>query len=35
MNGYALITVSFIIEDRINELHVHVDRKSRIDVYSI
>ena len=35
MSAYALITVLFIIEDLINELQVHMNRKSEIDVYSI
>lgn len=35
MSAYALITELFIIEDLINELQVHMNRKSGIDVYSI
>ena len=35
MSAYALITVLFIIEDLINELQVHMNRKSGIDVCSI
>ena len=35
MSAFALITILFIIEDLINKLHVHMDRKSGIDVYSI